>query len=373
MNLKYKFYKVNKWIEQRIIKSGYSNQVHYLDIILNVGFAFIILLLSLPIFVLLALIIKLQDGGPIFYRGLRYGKDKKRFYMYKFRTLVPNAEAIIGGKLLSKDMNLETPIGSFLRETRLDEIPQLINVLQGDMVLIGPRPERPAVYDAMCKDIPNYDLRFSVKPGVIGFSQLFTPHGADKKIRVHIDNHYTKQELNFFDSVLFVFYVFGLLTFIFIKKLFFTLSKKVSLFYQAKHFSDYRKYTRIKYIVSQPARLVLKFNNPQKEQGTFRLEGLTTFIFDLNEKYISVISEEPLPNLDSDNNCSAKIIIYSPRHLFEQRKKRHIMSCRIISLDLIQRRERSRYDNYRYLVEYEVESKLHRYRLDKYVLNKSIL
>jgi len=371
MNLRYKAYKVNQWIENRIIKSGYSNQVYYLDILLNIGIALIILLLSAPVFMILAIIIKLQDGGPIFYRGLRYGKNKKRFYMYKFRTLVPDAESIIGGKLLNAEMNLETPIGVFLRETRLDELPQLINVLQGDMVLIGPRPERPAIYEAMCKDIPDYDLRFAIKPGVIGFSQLFTPHGADKKIRTRIDNHYAKQRLNFLDSLLFISYTFGLLAILLVKKFLLILSKKISIFYKVNRFSDYRQYVRIKYMLSYQARVILDFHKVQEKGGILQLSKLTTFIFDLNEKYISVISEDTLPSLSAKDEAWAKIIIYSPMHLFDQRKRKHIISCRITQIELIQRRARS--DSYRYLLAYEVDSKLNRYRLDKYVLNKSIL
>jgi hypothetical protein len=111
--------------------------------------------------------------------------------MYKFRTLKVDAEQIIGAALITERNNLETPIGGFLRDTRLDELPQLINVIKGDMNLIGPRPERPAIYEHLCKQIPGYDRRFAVRPGVIGFAQLFTPHSSPKRLRSLIDNHYS--------------------------------------------------------------------------------------------------------------------------------------------------------------------------------------
>lgn len=110
--------------------------------------------------------------------------------MYKFRTLQPDAQKIIGATLVTERTKLVTPIGNFLRETRLDELPQLINVLKGEMNLIGPRPERPEIYEHFCKKIPGYDQRFKVKPGVIGFSQLFTPHSTPKRLRSLIDRRY---------------------------------------------------------------------------------------------------------------------------------------------------------------------------------------
>ncbi|MBY6096285.1 sugar transferase [Ferrimonas balearica] len=152
--------------------------------------AWLMLLCALPMGLVFALIIKLQDGGPVFYRGTRLGKNRKLFTLYKFRTLVPNAEAIIGANLLKPSQQLETPFGKFLRDTHLDELPQVLCVIKGDMALIGPRPERPAVYETMCREIPFYDHRFRVAPGMLGYSQLFTPHGTDKRIRSFIDNVY---------------------------------------------------------------------------------------------------------------------------------------------------------------------------------------
>ncbi|MFW5802658.1 MAG: sugar transferase [Verrucomicrobiota bacterium] len=167
---------------------GYQRRCRCLTEAFNFLGALVLLILSLPIWLVLVPIIWLREGRPIFYRGDRMGRDKQLFTMYKFRTLVKDAETQLQAQLLGSRHDLVTPTGKFLRDTRLDELPQLWNVLRRDMDLVGPRPVRPAVYDKVCRQIPNYDRRFSVRPGVIGFSQLFTPHSAPKAIRSLIDN-----------------------------------------------------------------------------------------------------------------------------------------------------------------------------------------
>ncbi|WP_462321998.1 sugar transferase [Halochromatium sp.] len=159
-----------------------------LDRIFNIAATLLLLFVSLPLFVILPILIKLDDpSGPVFYRGPRLGLGKKPFTIYKFRSLKPNAAAALGNDLVGQGHNVETRVGSFLRDTRLDELPQLFNVLRGEMNLVGPRPEREEVYEAACKSIPGYDLRFAVRPGVIGYSQLFTPHRTYKRLRSLID------------------------------------------------------------------------------------------------------------------------------------------------------------------------------------------
>lgn len=167
---------------------GYKRRSPLLTEAFNIIGALVLLLLSLPIWLVLVPLLWLREGRPIFYRGERMGRDKQVFHMYKFRTLVRDAEQQLQSNLLGSHHELITSTGKFLRDTRLDELPQLWNVLRRDMDLVGPRPVRRAVYDKICRQIPNYDKRFSVRPGVIGFSQLFTPHSAPKAIRSLIDN-----------------------------------------------------------------------------------------------------------------------------------------------------------------------------------------
>lgn len=189
---------------RRRIRFGGYRKVDFLSSVLfSIPTATLLLLVSLPFFVIVPLVILIQDGRPVFYKGTRLGQNKKPFKMYKFRTLVKDAEKRVGGKLLSSKDRLETPSGRILRETRVDELPQLINVIRGEMGLVGPRPERPAVYETQCKDIPGYDKRFAVKPGIIGYSQLFTPHSTPKKARALLDNYYVRRRQKWHVDIVF--------------------------------------------------------------------------------------------------------------------------------------------------------------------------
>lgn len=176
---------------------GYRKRHAKLNALFERLLACLLLGLSAPLFIILPPIIKLQDGGPVFYRGKRLGRGQRPFVMYKFRTLVPDAEQRLQGQLLNARHGLETPVGKFLRDTRLDELPQLINVLRGDMAFLGPRPERPAVYEAHCQHIGGYERRFLLKPGLIGYSQLLTPHATYKRLRAAIDNAYGRHDQRF--------------------------------------------------------------------------------------------------------------------------------------------------------------------------------
>lgn len=169
-------------------KFGYRAAHAVVEFLLNRLAAALILVVSLPVFLVLYFLVFVLDGPPVFYVGWRLGKNRKRFQMYKFRTLRLNAEQIVGAELLSPKHRLTTPVGQFLRDSRLDELPQLLNILKGDMNFVGPRPVRPLVYERVCRFIRNYDIRFRVRPGLLGLSQLVTPHNTPKRIRSMIDN-----------------------------------------------------------------------------------------------------------------------------------------------------------------------------------------
>ncbi|TMA70750.1 MAG: sugar transferase, partial [Deltaproteobacteria bacterium] len=141
------------------------------------------LLVLLPVSLLVALAIKLTSRGPILYRGTRIGRDLRPFTIYKFRTLLADAERRIGARLLSPDEPLYTPVGRFLKRSKLDEIPQLLNVLRGDMNLVGPRPIRPVFLATSTREIAHYTARFIVRPGMTGLAQLrggYFTHPRDK-------------------------------------------------------------------------------------------------------------------------------------------------------------------------------------------------
>ena len=135
---------------------------------------FFIVLLS-PVLALVALAVLATSGRPIFYRGLRVGRFGRLFTMYKFRTLAPDAELRLGpylGEELSRRTESEvTGLGRWLRASQLDELPQLWNILRGDMSLVGPRPIRPAFFEELTTGIPEYWQRLVVRPGLTGFAQ----------------------------------------------------------------------------------------------------------------------------------------------------------------------------------------------------------
>lgn len=123
--------------------------------------------------VLIAAAIKLTSPGPVFYKQERLTRDKKRFWIYKFRTMVPDAEKLTGPKFAEKDDPRVTKVGKILRACRLDELPQILNILKGDMSLVGPRPERPVFVEEFEKEIENYDYRFKVKAGLTSLSHVY--------------------------------------------------------------------------------------------------------------------------------------------------------------------------------------------------------
>lgn len=145
-------------------------------------------LILLPLYFLY--LVTIRDGGGFLYRGGRLGLGKRIFTIYKVRSLKVGAESRLKSALHQGGSPEELWYGNFIRRTRLDELPQLFNVLWGDMDFVGPRPERPEVYEAKLRFMPEYDLRFLVKPGLTGLSQLITPHSTPKRIRAAIDNRY---------------------------------------------------------------------------------------------------------------------------------------------------------------------------------------
>jgi sugar transferase (PEP-CTERM system associated) len=160
------------------------------------------LLLSLPLFPLIALAIKLDSSGPIFYKQLRVGELEVEYFIYKFRTMDQNAEKDSGAVWAQKKDPRVTRIGKFMRKTRLDEIPQLYNVLKGDMSFVGPRPERKVFVDRLKEVIPFYSTRHFIKPGVTGWAQVRYPYGAsdeDALEKLRYDLYYLKHFSAFLD------------------------------------------------------------------------------------------------------------------------------------------------------------------------------
>ena len=154
---------------------------------------FIGLLFLSPLFIIIALLVKLGSRGPIFYGQERMGLDGKKFLMWKFRSMKVNAENTTGAVWAVKDDPRRTKIGTFLRSTSLDELPQLWNVLVGDMSLVGPRPERPVFVEKFKNNIPAYMLRHKMKTGITGWAQVNGWRGdTSLHKRIECDIYYIK-------------------------------------------------------------------------------------------------------------------------------------------------------------------------------------
>lgn len=161
--------------------------------LMDIVFSLILLIVTSPIILLTAIAIKLESEGPVFYKQERMGMNGKIFKIIKFRTMINDAEKYTGPVWSTKDDPRITKVGKFLRKVRLDEIPQAINILKGDMSFVGPRPERPFFVEKLSKEIPLYKRRLKVRPGLTGWAQVkhkYDESIEDVKIKLRYDLFY---------------------------------------------------------------------------------------------------------------------------------------------------------------------------------------
>ncbi|PID60881.1 MAG: undecaprenyl-phosphate glucose phosphotransferase [Ignavibacteriae bacterium] len=147
---------------------------------LDISISFLILAITSPILLIITVAIKIDSKGPVIFKQKRTGLNGKEFNVYKFRSMVHNAEQISGPVWSTKDDPRITKVGKFIRKIRIDEIPQMYNVLKGEMSLVGPRPERPYFVEKLSKEIPLYKRRLKVRPGITGWAQV--KHKYDESI-----------------------------------------------------------------------------------------------------------------------------------------------------------------------------------------------
>jgi len=169
-------------MEQRLIK-------RVMDIVISL----IVIVITSPLMLVTALLIKWYDKGPAIYSQERVTINNKPFKLYKFRTMVVNAEKDTGPVLAQESDSRITPVGRFIRATRIDELPQFFNVLKGDMSIVGPRPERKCFIDEFVVDVPEFRYRTSVKAGITGLAQVFGKYTTTPADKVKFDLLYIKK------------------------------------------------------------------------------------------------------------------------------------------------------------------------------------
>jgi exopolysaccharide biosynthesis polyprenyl glycosylphosphotransferase len=158
----------------------------------DLAFSLLVIVLLSPLMLLIALVVRFTSPGPVVYKQERVTKDNKVFHIYKFRTMYEGAESETGPVIACESDSRVTSVGTLLRATRLDELLQFINVLTGDMSIVGPRPERPFFIERFTKEHPDYDYRATVKSGITGYAQLMGKYATSAPDKLRFDLWYIK-------------------------------------------------------------------------------------------------------------------------------------------------------------------------------------
>ncbi len=169
-----------------------SLEYMFLKRVTDIALSLLALVLTAPLCLLVGAAVKLDSRGPVLYRQKRLTLQGKPFYLYKFRTMVDGAERESGPVLATENDPRLTRVGRLIRAARIDEIPQLINVLKGDMSIVGPRPERPFFVNELVKEIPEYAYRMNIKSGITGLAQISGRYSTTAENKLKYDLLYTK-------------------------------------------------------------------------------------------------------------------------------------------------------------------------------------
>jgi len=364
--------------------SGYSKSSKILITLMNHVLSFFLILLGSPILLTIALIVKLKDPGPVLYKGERLGINKKIFIMYKFRTLPVGAQKDIGAKVLSPTDYKLSFFSRFLRDTRLDELPQLFNILKGDMDFVGPRPLRPEIYEGMCKNIVEFDRRFSVRPGLVGYSQLFTPHSSPKTIRALIDNRSIYLKRSFVIDIFFI--VVTML--IVLKKTVLMLAEAfwkyvVNIRILGKYEKEKRVLDRVKIIDASVDVYTLKGEKvcdgalKDMNEHYFRFQSDEAMIIGMpdnkenkGDQYFRFQTNEKL-NLETSEN---KQFLFKLKRQIKRMKKRKVKTSKCLGefYKSWEMKDGGK-TRYVYIIKYKPVNQFYQYSIDQYFLDKSVM
>ena len=175
-------------MEQYKLNEKQKIEKRIFDVIISI----IVIIITSPIMILIAIAIKIDSKGPVIYKQKRITKDGKEFTIYKFRTMIDNAEKETGPILAKKKDERITKVGKILRRTRLDELTQFFNVIKGDMSIVGPRPERKELIEKIIKELPEYRIREQVKAGITCIAHIEGDYYTEPKVRLEYDKMYMK-------------------------------------------------------------------------------------------------------------------------------------------------------------------------------------
>ena len=187
---------ISEELDYSIVNDSFLFKIYHrvLDIIIGI----VGLVISIPILIIFGIMIKKEDGGPIFYKQDRLGKDGKVIFIYKLRSMRVDAEKN-GAVWAEKNDPRITKVGRFIRKTRIDEIPQFLNILKGEMSIIGPRPERPTLTMEFNEKIPGFINRLVVKPGLTGYAQVNGGYDISPEDKIKDDLYYIRNRSVFLD------------------------------------------------------------------------------------------------------------------------------------------------------------------------------
>lgn len=294
--------------------------------------------------------------GSFLYAGVRLGKHRRPFKIYKIRTLVPDAEQRLGAKLHKQSNGLEIRLGWFFRATHLDELPQIFCVIRGDMGVIGPRPIRPSVYEDIRDRPPEYDRRFEVRPGLVGYAQVHTPHSTPQRIKAAFDTQYAqtgKGPLSDFGLVLWTATSVGARVLIeSVRKT----RELLSTFGTRRSFANMRKLRR-----KRTRRVGVVLGDGTRIDGIDRV----TPVLDMTEQTMRVRTDTELTFNVSQAICF-DVMCMSGRKISRARCKGSV----------IERRQNARKVGNRvyhdYILTYEPLSEYGRYVIDRYALHDSV-